>query len=160
MKSHEDTKERFKNSFIIDLKTGCWVWQKHKQNGYGYININKVNWRAHRYSYLINKGSLPINKWILHTCDNRACVNPDHLYAGTAKENYQDMVNRHPERIFYCGKYQKGEAHSRTKLKEKDVIEILNSKLEAKELVSLYGICLGHLYRIKKRKYWKLINKE
>lgn len=73
----------------------CWIFFSIiRTNGYGLFWLNGKNWNAHRASYLLHKGEIPIGAWVLHTCDNRACVNPDHLYLGDIFQNAKDMVDR------------------------------------------------------------------
>ncbi len=86
----------------------CWNWTGSlNSKGYGNLQANKQKWLAHRYSYHLNKGTIPNSYQITHTCDNRQCVNPNHLIAGTATYNMRDMVNkgRHPEQaVTHCPK--------------------------------------------------------
>ena len=81
---------------INDLKTSdCWLFTGCKnEDGYGYFGINGKVLKAHRVSWLIFKGQIPIGKQINHTCDVRNCVNPNHLYIGTQPENIRDTVSR------------------------------------------------------------------
>lgn len=74
----------------------CWEWKgSSKGNGYGSFSFNRKNTPAHRMSYMlfISK-DIPKGFDICHTCDNRMCVNPDHLFLGTRKDNMQDMKSK------------------------------------------------------------------
>jgi hypothetical protein len=71
----------------------CWEWKgKKNDQGYGYLYGNKGPVSAHRVSYMIHKGEIKKGLHICHKCNKRCCVNPDHLYAGTDKENAEDRV--------------------------------------------------------------------
>lgn len=73
----------------------CWVWRgAGKGNGYGHFNGPDGAVGAHRMAFMLFKGEIPDGMDICHTCDNRWCVNPDHLYAGTRQENMSDCVSR------------------------------------------------------------------
>lgn len=70
---------------------GCWSWNgPRNRQGYGLWG-KKL---AHRHSWEIANGAIPDGLWILHHCDNKPCINPAHLYAGTVVENVQDAIDR------------------------------------------------------------------
>lgn len=80
---------------IEKQKNGCWIWKSSKTNsGYGKFNIRGKHMVAHRYSYELYKGSIPKGMCICHSCDNKLCVNPEHLWIGTQKDNIQDCKNK------------------------------------------------------------------
>jgi len=73
---------------------GCKLWLGSiAKNGYGYFYADKKTYKAHRFSYELANGSIPKSKLILHKCkQQRDCVNPDHLYAGTHSDNVRDSI--------------------------------------------------------------------
>ena len=84
--------ERFK-SRIKSTGVGCWEWTWSKDgDGYGHFHARPITQRAHRFSYYIYKAELKDGLCICHSCDNPSCVNPDHLWQGTIKQNNQDAL--------------------------------------------------------------------
>lgn len=62
--------------------------------GYGKLSLLGRDQAAHRYAYEIFFGPVPRNRLVLHRCDNRRCVNPEHLFVGSAKDNFDDMISK------------------------------------------------------------------
>jgi hypothetical protein len=84
----------------VDMKgpNDCWEWLgfKHKR-GYGYFKIDKKHGLAHRFAYAYYKNNgqpIPSNLYVCHHCDNPSCVNPNHLFLGSQKDNVQDMIRK------------------------------------------------------------------
>ena len=92
----ESTAKRFESKIDKCSHDECWEWTGAKNHdGYGVFSDDKgILKRAHRLSYELFFGKPPIDKpLILHKCNNRGCVNPYHLYAGTASDNMKDRLN-------------------------------------------------------------------
>ena len=75
-------------------QNGCWEWSGPKRKCYARIKCAGAPRGAHRISYQIHFGPIPDGLYVLHKCDNKGCVNPDHLEAGTQQKNVQDAVDR------------------------------------------------------------------
>ena len=85
---------RFTNGYAID-DNDCWIWTKSRyKNGYGWLKVFGKVVSAHRYSYELYYGEIPENEEILHSCDVKPCVNPDHLKTGSHKANMMDAAKR------------------------------------------------------------------
>ena len=73
----------------------CWELTGHRNYcNRSYMSVNKKLMQAHRAAYILFNGEIPDGMCVLHTCDNPACVNPDHLYLGTKKQNAKDREKR------------------------------------------------------------------
>lgn len=82
----EDVKARFNERVKLPDKNGCMIWNGHLHEGYGIISIDgNKKFKVHRLSYLIHNGDIPPGAFVQHTCKNRLCVAPDHLYIANLK---------------------------------------------------------------------------
>lgn len=93
--------DRFWSKVTIGDLNDCWEWQGAKiHNGYGSMGRpGGGQIRAHRFSALLHFGPFDRRLWVLHHCDNRACVNPRHLYLGDVVDNSRDVVVRKRARM-------------------------------------------------------------
>jgi hypothetical protein len=90
-----DEMQRFWSRVDVKGHDECWEWLGGKHSsGYGGFYYNKRMGYAHRYSYILNNGGIEKDMFITHSCDNRSCVNPNHLYQGSHKDNMKEMSER------------------------------------------------------------------
>jgi len=147
-----DVRTRFWSRVAIDpTPKACWMWTASTDaNGYGAFSFGG-NTKAHRVAYTLSKGPIPNGLVILHSCDNPRCVNPDHLRAGTQRENVADMDARGRRAS------TAGEKHGRSKLTEPDVLAIRARAADGERadvLASEYGVKRNAIYQIVTRTRW------
>lgn len=133
---------------------GCWLWTgSTNMNGYGRLAIDSKGHYvvAHRVSWEIHHEPIPDNKMVLHRCDNRLCVRPDHLYVGTAKDNATDREERGRSAD------RQGIRHPLARLTEQDVSEIItlrDSGLKLQDIADRYGVSDSTISAIIHSKRW------
>jgi hypothetical protein len=146
---------------------GCWEWQGATHDyGYGVLNIRlglrgdhySCVARAHRISWEIHNGSIPEGFCVLHKCDNPPCVNPDHLWLGTKKDNTSDMYKKGRNR----GNFREGECKAKRKLTEDQVRNIkrrlTGRRGEISSLAREHGVTIGAVWLIAKGKNWRTVH--
>jgi HNH endonuclease len=149
MKPRKTLAERYWPKVEVREPDECWPWLGNKHDGYGVLGARGEWYTSNRVTWLLINGPIPDGLWVLHTCDNRACVNPAHLYLGTNKENVADRERRH-RRIA-----ARGEAHGHCKLTSAQVLEIREA-LDSERAIGLrFGISKGHVHKIKKKLAWR-----
>lgn len=130
----------------------CWEWSASRTDtGYGKMVVNGRLERAHRVSYEMHFGPIPVGKIVMHKCDNRGCVNPHHLVVGTKKENAMDMVAK------LRGTH--GELQPTSKLTADLVLRIRSEYRPGyttlKDIADKYGIVFQTVSAIFHRKLWR-----
>jgi hypothetical protein len=136
---------------------GCWLWTGHG-GSHGYGRINHAFGRdtaigAHRYSWVLHKGPIPDGMLVCHHCDNRLCVNPDHLFLGTTFDNNRDMTEKGRRR----SNPPKGDASVVAKLSASDVREIRTRRGKGEAVMALareFGVCESAIRQVVNRQRW------
>jgi len=146
------TEERFWEK--VDKSGSCWNWTASiYSNGYGKFSVDRNTVRAHRFSYELKHGQIPANLVIMHSCDNRLCVNPAHLSVGTQFDNVQDMIVKSRQTV--------GSARKDSKLTEAKILEIRakysSETYSQKDLADEYGVAQMTICNIVRRAVWKHI---
>ncbi len=139
----------------------CWLWiGRRMSEGYGQINLKGVGKSTHRLSWELTYGPIPVGICVLHKCDNRRCVRPDHLFLGTRADNLVDMRRKgreaRGEKVA-----NKGVKNGNSKLNDTIVREIRQLRLEGRTIVEIarrYGVDHTLISMIARGKIWKHVD--
>lgn len=139
----------------VEKTPSCWLWHGFKNiDGYGRISIGPERRGhtvcVHRASWEIHNGPIPDGLNVLHHCDVRNCVNPEHLFLGTQADNVADMYAKGRQN----NQGPIGESAPAAKLTKQQVVEILAQK-SSMALAAKYGISYRHLRQIKTGVRWQ-----
>jgi hypothetical protein len=151
--------ERFEAKYIPEPNSGCWLWTAyvHPKTGYGLftrLDGSQGSEGAHRASWMLHNGEIPNNLHVLHHCDVRCCVNPDHLFLGDALINSHDAKSK--GRLRYTPRrVLRGEEKSQAKLNWDKVIEIRSSTETATALAKRFGVSFSLIASIRRNQNWK-----
>ena len=136
----------------------CWNWNSaNSHGGYGAFGWKGKIVRAPRLSVIDSEGSIPDHLLVLHRCDNPPCVNPKHLYLGTAQNNSSDMVRRGRSKKGNAGVV--GENHGMAILSEVNVLDIRKrystGGYSQRGLAREFGVARSTIVGVIKRRNWK-----
>jgi hypothetical protein len=138
----------------VEKTDGCWLWKAKSKDwdGYGLFSANGRSVRAHRFSWQLANGRKPGKMLVCHRCDNPACVRPDHLFLGTACDNFRDCLAK--------GRYSpKGTGNAAAKIKEADVPKIRNlyatGQWSQQAIADIFGITQTAVSSIVRGKHWR-----
>jgi len=138
---------------ILEDKDLCWEWQgSFSSGGYGQFSFKNKNFISHRLAYFFSKGD-PKTLKVCHSCDNRKCCNPNHLWLGTNKDNSQDSKNKKRNAF--------GEKNGNSKATDNIVTEIKKQLSLGKTNIDIskeLGISTGIILHIKKSRNWTHVN--
>ena len=150
------TLEQFMERFEPVTESGCWIWIHGLNNkGYGRVQLGNDQMQAHRAAWVLMRGPIPNGICVLHRCDVSCCVNPSHLFLGTLKDNFHDMVHKGRQ-----GRHGGvGVRNSHAKLTEDQVREMRRKwderKTTVKELMAEYGLVESSTRYILRRINWR-----
>lgn len=132
---------------------GCWVFNNSKNGGRGYVWHNRRLLMAHRVSWVVHYGPIPVGVNVLHSCDNPPCVNPNHLFLGTQQDNVDDMVRKGRQASIDLT-VRVGQQNGMSKLSDTDRYRLLELRRQGwlrKDLANEFGITESQVGRICRR---------
>lgn len=134
----------FASVAIPDNQDECWIWTGCRTStGYGKASMLNRPLKAHRVSWLIHQGDIPAGLYVCHTCDNRICVNPSHLFLGTDLDNIKDAKIKK--------RFAHGERNARCRLSARQISQIrdmVSSGVKQVRVSESFGITHQHVSKI------------
>lgn len=139
------------NKLRVDKTRGCWVWTgATDKKGYGVTadggRARHRNLLAHRASWMIHCGEIPEGLCVCHSCDMPSCINPDHLFLGTYKDNHADMDRK--------GRRVLGQAKL-TPIEVRMIRMLLGQGIEQQLLADTFGVTGPQVSQINRRHSWR-----
>lgn len=129
-------------------ESGCWIWlHQTNQAGYGVLSYRDRIVRAHRLCWEQFQGPISDGAHVLHKCDTRPCINPDHLFLGSNDDNVRDMISKKRNRF--------GETHPARKLTADDVKQIRASTERNMHLANRFGVSRQRISDIRHGRGWE-----
>ena len=157
--------ERFWSKVNIKSNNECWNWIAGiGTHGYGSFKYNGKNTGSNVMAWILTNGEIKNNLWVLHSCDNKLCCNPNHLFLGTALNNNRDMFSKGRNVVALKTNPKlaaRGENVAGAKLKEFQVIEIREKLLKGSSELSIakeYNVSPPTIRDIKSNRTWKHVN--
>ena len=152
----QKTEERFWEKVDRRGPDECWVWKADRtiKDGYGHFKFGHWMVIASRVAWVLTYGPIQDNLLVLHTCDNRLCCNPSHLFPGTHQSNSDDKISKGRD------KHVKGEAHGCSKLtgeQVKIIRQLHHDGLSQSQIAIRFGVNQATVGRIARRENWKHI---
>lgn len=151
MANSAEGQRRFWIKVKIKKPNDCWNWVGSLRGGYGNMLILGFQFLAHRLSYFFKHHNLPDHLLVCHQCDNPKCVNPRHLFLGTAQDNRRDCIKK--------SRHAVGEQQHTHKLKEHQIKEIrmlrFQEGLECSHIAEGFKVSRQTIHKIVKGIFWK-----
>jgi len=136
---------------------GCWTYKRTSVRGYGKIKAYGRHMRAHRFVWELTNGPIPAGLLVCHSCDNPACVRPDHLFLGTNADNNRDMWAKGRANPSGPKNRARGERSNRTILKDDDIRRIRQLRvagLSQQKIADEIGVHQTQVSRIVRHVAW------
>lgn len=133
----------------IKKDTKCWIWQGLLAGEYGKTTLEGKTMSAHRTSYMVFKGEVDSGLCVCHSCDNKLCINPEHLYLATSKENFAHAVER--GRINF--KQINGHFKKFTETQTDEMRRLKEEGFTYERLAGIFNCSIPHLFKVVKKYY-------
>ena len=145
------TKEQYFHKRYSKVESGCWEWTGPlRPNGYGMVFFDGVHIRAHRFSWEFHTGKSAGTMFVCHKCDNRKCVNPEHLFLGTIQDNVADMVQKR--------RHNMGVRNGGAILNDAAILMIRESQLPLQTIADAFRVSLAAIDGVRSGRTWRHVD--